>query len=220
MNDPDNQKKQPDAREDKAFEWLALLTSGEVTKEELDALAQWRAQSPLNEAAFVEAGKLWRSVGPAVASVAAQGGVVKQAQRPVRVGRRMVLGGALAAGAGYVIVQSPLGLWPSLSELTSDYRTGAGQQQRITARGGARIDLNTRTSIDLRQSAAGAERIELITGEVAIVTAPKASQATVALAGNGRATATDATFNMRRTGSSVCVTCVAGSVLVSKAAAV
>ncbi len=216
MCEPDNQKMQPDAQEDKAFEWLTLLTSGEVSTEELEALARWRAQNPANEAAFVEAGRLWRSVGPAVASVAGQGGQARSPRPSMRVGRRVVLGGALAAGAGYAIVQSPLGLWPSLSELTSDYRTGAGQQRRITAQGGAQIDLNTRTSVDLRQAAGGAERIELIAGEVSIVTAAKASRVTVALAGNGRATATDAIFNMRRNGSSVCVTCVAGSVLVEQ----
>jgi transmembrane sensor len=222
MTESDDQKMPSDAREDEAFEWLTRLTSGEVTTSELRALAQWRAQSPLNEAAFVEAGKLWHSVKPAVETVAQQHqgvariGVFPQAE--MRMGRRAVLGGALAASAAYMVVRPPLGLWPSLSELTSDYRTATGQQRRITTEGGAIVDLNTQTSVDIRLAAGSAERIELIAGEAAIATAANASRSIVALAGDGRATATDATFNMRRSGSSVCVTCVTGAVLVEQRA--
>jgi transmembrane sensor len=89
-----------------------------------------------------------------------------------------------------------------------------GQQRRVTTEGGTMIELNTQTSIDIRLSAGGTERIELIAGEAAIATAANASRSIMALAGDGRATATDATFNMRRSGASVCVTCVTGVVLV------
>lgn len=220
MTESDDQKMPSDAREDEAFEWLTRLTSGEVTTGELRALEHWRAQSPSNEAAFVEAAKLWDSVKPAVEAVARQDrDVARSAQFPrtnMRMGRRAMLGGALAAGAAYLVVRPPLGLWPSLSELTSDYRTATGQQRRITTDGGATIALNTQTSVDIRPAAGGSERIELIAGEAAIATAANASRSIVALAGDGRATATDATFNMRRSGSSVCVTCVTGAVLVEQ----
>lgn len=220
MTESDDQKMPSDAREDEAFEWLTRLTSGEVTTGELRALERWRAQSPSNETAFVEAAKLWDSVKPAVETVARQDrGVARSAQFPrtnMRMGRRAMLGGALAAGAAYLVVRPPLGLWPSLSELTSDYRTATGQQRRITTDGGATIAMNTQTSVDIRPAAGEAERIELIAGEAAIATAANASRSIVAFAGDGRATATDATFNMRRSGSSVCVTCVTGAVLVEQ----
>jgi transmembrane sensor len=218
MTESDDHKMPSDAVEDAAFEWVTRLTSGEVTTDELQALARWRAQNPLNEAAFVEAGKLWHSVKPAVETVARQDkGVVAQLPRTnTRLGRRAVLGGALAASAAYLIVRPPLGLWPSLSEWTSDYRTATGQQRRITTEGGTTIELNTQTSIDIRLAAGGVERIELIAGEAAIATAANASRSVVALAGDLRASATDATFNMRRSGSSVCVTCATGTVLVEQ----
>lgn len=217
MTESDDQKMATDTREDEAFEWLTRLTSGEVTTVELQALALWRARSPENEAAFVEAGRLWHSVKPAVESVARQhhGIAAPSSVTNMRMGRRAVLGGALAASAAYLVVRPPLGLWSSLSELTSDYRTVTGQQRRVTTEGGATIELNTRTSIDIRL-AGDTERIELIAGEAAITTAARAARSIVALAGDGRATATDAMFNMRRNGSSVCITCVTGTVLVEQ----
>jgi transmembrane sensor len=218
MTESDDKKMASDALEDEAFEWLTRLTSGEVTTGELRALARWRAQSASNEAAFVEAGKLWHSVKPAVETVARQDkGVAGSARFPrtnMNIGRRAMLGGGLAASAAYLIARPPLGLWPSLSELTSDYRTVTGQQRRITTGGGATIDLNTQTSLDVRLAPGGADRIELIAGEAAITTAANASRSIVALAGDGRVTATDATFNMRRNASLVCITCVTGAVLV------
>lgn len=205
-----------DALEDEAFEWLTRLTSGEVTVAELQAMARWRAQSPGHEAALAEAGKLWHAVKPAVEAVAQQekGVSAGSVRTDIRTGRRALLGGALAAGAAYLIVRPPLGLWPSLSELASDYRTATGQQRRVTTEGGALIELNTQTSIDIRPSAGGTERIELIAGEAAIATSANASRAIMALAGEGRATAADATFNMRRSGAAVCVTCMRGAILV------
>lgn len=197
-----------------------LLTSGEATTGDLQALRRWRGQSALNDAAFVRAGKLWRVVGPAVAVVARQDRTTVGAGRLSRlnasVARRAVLGGALAAGAVYLVVRPPLALWPSLSELTSDYRTGTGEQRRITIAGGATLDLNTETSIDVRRAQDGADRIELIAGEAMITTAANASRPVVAIAADGRATATDATFNMRCSGSSVCVTCLSGEVHVEQ----
>ncbi len=218
---PDEQKTQAGTPEDQAFAWLTLLILGEATVDELEALARWRAQSPLNEAALVEAGKLWRFVKPVVATVARPHQGPAAAVTPARpsrmnprMARRAVLGGALAASAAYLVVRPPFGLWPSLSEITSDYRTGAGQQRRITTASGATIELNTRTSVDIRPVADNIERIELIAGEAAISTAAYASRSIEAIAGNGHATASDATFNMRAAESSVCVTCVAGEILV------
>jgi transmembrane sensor len=218
MTGADDQKTTSDSREDEAFEWLTRLTSGDVTTGELEALARWRDESPLNEAAFLEAGKLWHSVKPAVETAARRHkGVAAAAltRTNTRIGRRAVLGGALAASAAYLILRPPLSLWPSLSELTSDYRTGAGQQRRITTEGGVTIELNTRTSVDVR-AADDAERIELIAGEASISTVANASRSIVVLAGDGRVTATDATFNMRCNGSSVRVTCIAGAIQVEQ----
>lgn len=217
------QQTPPDVVDNEAFEWLVLLTSGEATAGDLQALKRWRAQNPVNDAAFVRAGKLWRCVGPAVETVARQGAPATPAERSwprrIRVARRAVLGGALAAGAAYVLVRPPLRLWPSLAELTSDYCTGIGQQRRITTAGGVTLELNTDTSVDIDRTADPAERIELIAGEVTITTAANGSASGVAVvAADGRVTATDATFNVRYSGGVVCITCVAGTVQVARRA--
>jgi transmembrane sensor len=215
-----DQRKSSDPLDDEAFEWLVLLTSGEATTRDLQALKRWRGQSALNEAAFARAGKLWGAVGPAVEAVARPERTATWADRLSRpnsaVVRRAVLGGALAAGAGYLVVRPPLHLWPSLSELTSDYRTGIGERRRVTTATGATLELNTQTSVDLRPAVDGVDQIELISGEATITTAANASAPVVAIAADGRATATDATFNMRYSASSVGVTCLAGAVQVEQ----
>jgi transmembrane sensor len=220
MIDSDDQEEASDPREDEAFEWLMLLTSGEATTSDLQALERWRGQSTLNEAAFAQAGKLWRSVGPAVGAASRQIRAVPSARPLSRlnspVARRAVFGGALAASAAYLVMRPPLGLWPSLSELTSDYRTGIGEQRRITTANGDTLELNTRTSVDIRSAADGVARIELISGEATITTATNRSTPVVAIAAGGRAIATDATFNMRCGAASVDVTCLAGTVQVEQ----
>ena len=221
MSNSDDQKAISE-REDEAFEWLTRLTSGEVTTDQLQGLAEWRARSPANEAAFREAGKLWHTLKPVAETASRQQAPLRQQMSPgarslsgtMRPGRRALLGGALAASAAYLVVRPPLGLWPSLSELSSDYRTATGQQRRVMTSGGATIEMNTQTSIDVSSTGDGVERIQLIAGEAAIATSSSASRSIVALAGDGTATASNATFNMRRTGASVCVTCVNGTVLV------
>ena len=49
-----------------AITWLLQLTSGEATVEDADAFKRWRAQSPDHAAAWSEAVRLWRALGPAL----------------------------------------------------------------------------------------------------------------------------------------------------------
>jgi transmembrane sensor len=113
-----------------------------------------------------------------------------------------------------MVVRSPLGLWPSLSEWTADYRTGVGERRRVALARDIVLDLNTRTSIANR-SIGREPRIELVSGEVAVTAArPQTAPQFTVLAANGRAVAGDATLNIRRDGASVCVTCIAGQVQV------
>lgn len=212
----DDDKARSAASKEEAFEWLMRLTSGEATAEDAQALDRWRRQDPSHDAALIQVSTLWRSVGPAAKRAAARSGRSSAlGSTPLLrsvTARRAVLGGAVAAAAAYVVVRPPLGLWPSVSELTSDYRTGTGEQRRIVAAGGASLELNTATSIDLRPMPDGADRVELIAGEIAVATAPRAAAALVVVAADGRASATDASFNVRYAAPSVCVTCLAGSV--------
>ena len=49
-----------------AITWLLRLTSGEATVEDADAFKRWHAQSPDHAAAWNEAVRLWRALGPAL----------------------------------------------------------------------------------------------------------------------------------------------------------
>jgi transmembrane sensor len=197
-----------------AHDWVVRFAVGNASPADLDAFKEWSAHAGYAEA-FARACRLWEAVGPASKHMA---GADAPEQR-VHIGRRAFMSGALAASAAatvYVGARSPLGLWPSLSELAADYRTAPGEQRRIVLAGGPSIELNTRTSIALRASAdGGAERIELFGGEAAIVTRPELHHAVEVIAGDGRVTATDAAFNMRYERDVVCTTCVVGAVEVA-----
>ncbi len=107
------------------------------------------------------------------------------------VGRRALLGGAISAAAasvGYAIVRPPLDLWPSLTEMTADYRTGVGQQQQITLDDAVLLKLNTRTSVSLlsRDTTGGqTDRIELVSGEAAVTAAHGSAKPGVVVAAQG-----------------------------------
>lgn len=189
---------------------------GGATSSDVVALNRWREASPEHNQAFAEAALLWEVLGdaaavalesnPALAATAASG-------RHRRLGRRAFIfgGGALAASlAGLAVVHPPLGLWPSFTELRADYRTRRGEQRRIVVAERASLELNTQTSIDFRPTAAGGTTIELISGE-AVATFDSPSNIVVK-AGAGRAGASRGTFNIRKDGRTVCVTCIEGEV--------
>jgi transmembrane sensor len=196
------------------------LTSGEATAEDAAMLRQWRAKSADHRKAFAEANLLWNEVGVAVAESVQRNPISYQAMAADRYAlpRRAVLGGgmaALAAVAGYVVLRPPLGIWPSLTDLTADYSTGIGQQKEIAFDGDVQVKLNTRTSVsvlspDIRQS----ERIELLSGEAAVTAAPGSERTFVVVAGRGQTIARNARLNIRRDDMRVCVTCLEGEIRV------
>jgi transmembrane sensor len=129
--------------------------------------------------------------------------------------RRAFLGGALAASAAavaYLAVRPPLGLWPSLSELRADYRTGVGEQRSVALADGPLVELNTRTSIVVVPVAGGPAHMELISGEAAVSVAPDKARAVEVVAAGGRVVATNSTFNLRCDGDTVIATCLSGAI--------
>jgi transmembrane sensor len=131
--------------------------------------------------------------------------------------RRLVLGGSLAAAAaacGYAVVKPPLDLWPSLAELTADYRTTTGEQRQVLLPDDVAVHLNSQTSIALRAANGNADRVELIAGEASFATVDP-NRPLVVLAADGRAVAGNAQFNVRRTeAAAVFVSCTGGHVQV------
>ncbi|MGJ4942103.1 FecR family protein [Bradyrhizobium sp. HKCCYLS1011] len=209
---------------DEALDWVIRLKTGAPLRSDLDALQRWREQSPAHDEAFKKAARLFRQAGLAARELAHEqqsepAAAARDSQSPRSPGgaitRRLVLSGAVAAAAAYLVVRPPFGLWPSMSELSADYRTAKGEYRKLMLTPDIALELSTQTSVALR-SAPGEVRIELIAGEASI-TAKLVSQAPVVLlAGNGRISASHADFNTRCLDGVVAVTCLDGSVAVEQ----
>jgi transmembrane sensor len=215
----DRSKGELEALRREAWTRLLQLTSGHASKADVAALKVWCAQSPCHAEVFAQVSGRWRVLGAAIENVAQTGrpmrtGADASARAPI--GRRALLVGALgasAAGAAIMITRPPMGLWPSLGEFAADYRTVTGERRRIALDAQASLDMNTRTTLNVRAASGGGDQIELIGGEAAFATR---SRPVEVLAGNGRAWADDAQFSVRRNDSDICVTCLEGFVHVQQ----
>lgn len=211
-------EQQEEALKREALAWVARIGLGNATEDDLAALRRWRDTSPAHAAALARAGLLWRDLGPPVEALA-RAGLAMAPGRAYRPSRRALLGGAVAVGAAAsaaLLLRPPLALWPSLDELQADYRTGTGEQRHLALSDAVSIEMNTRTSISIRPAADGSG-VELISGEAAVTVRPSVAQPFIVVAGGGRMRATQATFDVRVTGSAVCVTCIDGEVAVEEA---
>lgn len=201
-----------------ALDWLRRLNSGDATHADVEALDRWRASSPAHAKEFAEATLFWNVLGDAARKAERDRAAPKIASESQRtLGRRgfLIGGAALAASAaGALVLRPPLELWPSIAELAADYRTSTGERRQIEIGELAAVELNTRTSLDLRAPVAGNAQIELIGGEAAVSTRGGSDRELVVIAGNGRVASREASFNIRKDGSSVSVSCIAGELMV------
>lgn len=207
---------------------LTHLLSGDATDHDAAELVAWRMRSRAHEEAFRSAVRLRRLVKKLEGvdqpmtmgewPIEDHANVVPFRSPPARrLSRRAFMGGAVAASAvgGMLVVGHSMDLVPSPSELTSDYRTATGERRLIKLARGATVELNTRTSIDLRHDL-GIPAVELINGE-ALMTSPRGGEAAL-IAGNGTSIGRAAHFNARRDGNQICITCLSGAVDVRWAA--
>jgi transmembrane sensor len=224
MTGGDDPMSQQESLKHEAWRWVLHMTSGDATMADIGALERWCAKHPRHAEAFARASGAWRVFGLAAENVARQQGLKQEETHSARrkaiagslVARRAVLGGAIgasAAAAVVVAVRPPFGLWPSLGELSADYHTAVGEQRRIALSDGVSIEMNTRTSLDIRSAADQGKRIKLIAGEAAIATETEPVEVTAV---GGRARADKAQFNILCEDSAVCVSCLAGVVQVEQ----
>jgi ferric-dicitrate binding protein FerR (iron transport regulator) len=191
----------PEARlASEARDWLILLTSGRATVADARALRQWCGQSPEHARAFEQAKALWHGLQPAAEAL----------QAPRHLGRRALLGGALAASAAFLLIRATVP--GGVSGLGADYITEVGEQRRIELGDGVSLELNTQTRLSRRPLAEGGQALELLAGEVEV---SGNSNATISVqAGAGWISAAQARFNLRYIDQSVCATCLEGVVQV------
>lgn len=202
---------------DEALDWIVRLKTGEPTQADLDALRRWRQQSAAHEEAFKTAARVYRRAGAAARELGDQelDNAAAIPRRPRLLARRALLAGTIAAAAGYVIVRPPLQAWPSLEELSADYRTRKGEQRKIAVAPDVSLELNTLTGIALR-TAPNEIRLELVYGEALVTAQTLTSMPLVMLAGGGRVTASKANFNARCLDGIVAVACLEGTVTVEQ----
>lgn len=212
MRTHDHTKAQQAALREEAQDWLLRLTSGAATTDDAQAFRDWCGKSRAHLEAFASTQRLWENLGPAAQTW-------KQRKReqglfPAKANgrdehvplmtRRRFLHGAVAASAGYLLLRPPLKLWPSLSDMASDYHTGTGEQRVVEVSPGIVVEMNTQTSINVRRSEGRATGIELLGGELQVKNAASAGDGFAIFAQGGSANVgLQATCNVRCLGSSV-----------------
>jgi transmembrane sensor len=212
---------EPRALLDDALGWIARLKAGEPSAVDLEELQHWRAQSPLHEEAFREAVRVWRLVGTAGRELAEEASQ-KNASPPQimsqsrALSRRVFVGGAIAASvAGVAVLHPPLDLWPSLQELSADYRTGKGERRMVALAPDVSLEMNTQTSIAVKPTQS-ALQIELVSGQTAVSVDLPQTRPLVVLAAGSKITASRARFDARCINGVVSVSCLEGSVSVAQ----
>ena len=209
-----------------AVVWVRRLTSGQATAADAEALQRWYGQSAAHAAAFLTASRLWKDLEPAGRNVRRRenaASLARSRHEHAAISRRALFGGGLAGAtvaAAYFVVHPPLGLWPSWSELTADYRTGTGEQRSVSLSRDVSIRMNTQTSIVVQSSDLNVDRLELISGEASFSTTSRSGRAFAVHAGDIWITANGAQFEVRYLQEpaerSVCVTCLRGELSVAR----
>ncbi|WP_024889654.1 FecR family protein [Luteimonas huabeiensis] len=193
--------------------WVRRLASGEATEDDAHALRRWCAQDPAHRAAFDEARRLWRDLGPATELLRARPGATASGRR---LSRRAFLGGLAAAsatGAIALALHPPLRAWAPWPDWEADYRTATGEQRRVRLPGRVELAMNTQTRVAVLEAEGGAGGLALLSGEAAIE-APDAPPGRFRVrAGDGDAVAAlPARFEVRHLDGRTRVACHAGRV--------
>jgi transmembrane sensor len=227
MTGTDDRNMGIDPMEREAIAWVRQVTSGQMTAADAEALKLWRNQSAAHAAAFSAASRLWKDLEPAGRSWRRHGVAgsarIDGRQSSLSMNRRFLLGGGLAtaaAAAAYAVIEPPLGLWPSWTELRADYRTETGEQRDVSLSADVSVRMNTQTSLAIRTGDNDIERVELIGGEASFSKRAGQGRSLAVLAADRWITASTAQFDVRhlhsRIASSVCVTCLQGALMVDR----
>ncbi len=209
-----------------AWAWLRLLSSRQVSEEDMQGFRRWVKSSAAHQAAYNDVKARWDTLKPLTgALLRANPGLVddykKRVQRRRAINRRTFLGLSVvtAVAAGVAAVYPPLGLWPSVTDWGADYRTAVGEQRVLALTEGVDVTLNTRTSVRRQMADGQIVGLDLLTGEAAVDLSSK-GRSFVVIAGAGRSLAQAGQFEVRYVGSKVCVTCITGAVWVEHPAGI
>jgi len=196
-----------------ALEWLILVWSRDASAAQLQALERWRAASPSHERAWRYVQQLDGSLETIPESVAARS--LRAAGRTVSRRKFVLALGLVAAGgaASYGLRGTPL-----VRARLADLRTATGEIRSEILPDGTRLTLNTASAVDVRFTLE-ARRLDLVTGEVLVATAPdpaargrSAPRPFIVETTEGRVRPIGTRFTVRHTGSRVEVSVLEGAV--------
>lgn len=167
-----------------AADWFALFRSGEASEADVRRWRRWLAASPEHHRGWRMVERVEQQFNAACGDDPDQAEATLARTRQRRLDRRgMIKGMALLLGVGGLgwagWRTSPL---PTVvAAWSASHRTGTGEIRELALPDGSRIWLNTNTAMNIAFTAQN-RRIDLITGEVLIATAPDARPFIVATA--------------------------------------
>jgi len=200
-----------------AVEWVIRLTSGDTSAAERADFELWRTASPIHEAAFREAQKLWSGLGNVFPKPVTVAGVAPANNNLTLMPQRRLRLKAITALAASIALLVGIGT-KSMNNWRHDHVTAQGQRELVTLADGSRVQLGSDSAIDI-QFGADARRIRLVRGEAYFDVVHDARHPFVVDAGDNAVNDIGTAFSVRLDGDGVVVVVERGAVEVTGGAA-
>lgn len=213
MSDPIHPSALSEALYEQASLWHVRLRGADADEALREAHRRWLAEDPRHEQAWTETLQLWGRLAEPVARIRAE----EQAQWTQRRRQRPVLR-RLALAACLVVGVALGALWQrgELDGLGSDYHTRVGERRSIELADGSRVELNTRSAIDV-DFADGRRSVRLLRGEAWFDVRKDPERPFIVSLPMGQVKVTGTRFNVRLDDRQAVVSLVEGRVELSDA---
>lgn len=219
-----------------AGEWLVEFRSGDADAQTRKDFYSWLRTSPEHMRAYLELAAIWDEGGELdperefddvrlARESQEQGNVIAAPMRssredsqasPGRSGRGGLRRHAFALAASLAIAAVALGAWAYLKH--GVYTTGIGEQRAFTLSDGSRIELNSRSAVQVRFTDT-ARSIELVQGQALFRVAQDKTRPLVVRSGDTQVRAIGTQFDVYRSKAGTRVTVLEGKVAVTLAGA-
>lgn len=219
----------PDQIEDEALAWLMRTTSGNITAQQQQGLADWLNQSDAHRSAFEDAQNLWQGLGelrerPLIGKnrIKPTNGVITPEKNAAQqqnsyahhkaLSPRMTFAAAACLALFAVLFNAVPNTWRLWQ---AEYHTAVGEQQTIILSDGSTVYLNSGSALDPDYSPEQ-RRIHLLAGEAEFVVSKDKNRPFIVVADGQEIKALGTDFLVRKQDQGIGVTVVESSVQVSQ----